>query len=187
MYNDDDYERNSATVVIAVVMIVVIVTAFALWWHRDTIFPETSVESEDIVVTDTLEKSQLDDTLGQLFIYNDMKVSDTELQDISPNNNSVSLANELTPVVNNNSSTSKVIVPVIDQNLLFVPAPSIVTVVMNSRAVPMLFIGADEATVIAYNPVSDKVDNYPFSKFSKSYDEAGRQCIFITDRGYSGY
>ena len=187
MRNDDYDSSSTGPVVILVIMIVVIVTAFALWWHRDTIFPVTTNESEDVVITDTMDKSQLDDTIGKLFTYNDMEISGTELEDVSPDNDSVSLANDLTPVVNNNSSTTKVIVPVIDQNLLFVPAPSVVTVVMNGTVVPTLFIRADEATVVAYNPMSDKVANYPFSTFSKSYDEAGRQCIFITDRGYSGY
>lgn len=187
MSSDNYKDRSVATIVIFIVVIIIAITAFALWWHRGIVFPDTENDTKEISIPETIDKSQLDSTIEQLFGYNDMEVSDNKLQDISPNNNSVSLANELTPVVNSNSSTTKVIVPVADQNLLFVPAPSLVTVAMNGVAVPMLFIRADESNVVAYNPMTNNEVSYPFSTFSKSYDDAGRQCLFITDRGYSGY
>ena len=186
MYDDDYGSRSAAHIIISTVVIIVTVTAFALWWHRDTIFPSTD-DTDEMVITNKIDEGQLEDTVKQLFLYNHMEVSDSELQGISTNNDAITLANELTPIVNSDSSTAKVIVPVISQNLLFVPAPSIVTAIMNGQVVPTLFIRADEATVIAYNPMTNIVVEYPFSSFSKSYDEAGRQCVFITDRGYSGY
>ena len=116
-----------------------------------------------------------------------MEVSSDELSNVPNTNDARELANSLTSIVNNNSSTSKVIVPIEGQNLLFVPSPSLITVSMNGQVVPMVFLSADESSVNAYNPVSDGVSVYPYSNFSKSYDDASRQCVFITDRGYSGY
>ena len=164
MYDDDYGSRSAAHIIISTVVIIVTVTAFALWWHRDTIFPSTD-DTDEMVITNKIDEGQLEDTVKQLFLYNHMEVSDSELQGISTNNDAITLANELTPIVNSDSSTA----------------------IMNGQVVPTLFIRADEATVIAYNPMTNKVVEYPFSSFSKSYDEAGRQCVFITDRGYSGY
>ena len=187
MSSDNYKDRSAATIIISVIVVIIAITSFALWWHRGIVFPDTGNDTEEILISEELDKSQLDSTIEQLFSYNDMEVSGSELQDVSLDNSSVSLANDLTPVVNSNSSTAKVIVPIIDQNLLFIPAPSLVTIAMNGVAVPMLFIRANESTVVAYNPMTNNEVNYPFSTFSKSYDDAGRQCVFIVDRGYSGY
>lgn len=186
MHNDDHDNNSVVPIVVLIIVGIIAITAFALWWRRDTIFPQSNEDGEPII-TSSINKDYLDNTLNQLFIYNDMEVSSEELQDITTEDDSGQLVNELIPVVNNNSSTTKVVVPILDQNLLFVPAPSAVMIVMNGQIIPMLFIKADEATVTAYNPITSNVVDYPFTTFSKSYDEAGRQCIFITDRGYTGY
>ena len=179
-------EDSSAAFVVVVISIIIVISALAIWWHRDTIFPSNGTDEVDQVPTG-VDKDYLDSSLKELSSLNGMEISSSELADVPSTGDVRILSDEMTSIVNNNSSTTKVIVPIAGQNLLFVPAPSLVTVIMNGQIVPTVFVSADESQVNVYNPMSGEVTAYPFSSFSKSYDDAGRQCLFIADRGYSGY
>ena len=163
------------------ISLAVLLAAFVIWYRSDLFFgndKSTDIQSVPI------NKQYLDNTVDQLFIYNGMNVDDSELLGLTTDNNAMVIANNLIQVVSNNSSNSKVVAALTNQNLSYVPAPSMVTVLINGQVVPMLLVDVDEGYVKAYNPMTTEVNSYPFKKFNDSYEDAGRQCVYITDRGY---
>lgn len=90
----------------------------------------------------------------------------------------------LNPILNRLSDTSKVSVPIVGQNLLFVPAPSIVWIADDIGYRPVVFLHADEATATVSDPEKGEVEEHPFSVFQRMYANADSQCVYIADRGY---
>ena len=195
----DEYGHSRVVLGVTITILVIAIIAFSVWWHRDTIFVADEPEQTEIVNQDDteegseevdsvpIEKNYLDKVVTQLFNYNGIGLDSDEIEYITTDNDSRQLANDLIPIVNNNSGTTKVPVSIVGQNLLYLPAPAVITLSLDNKIVPMLFVKSDEAGVTAYNPISDTVTEYPYTKFSKAYDKAGQQCVYIAYRGYSDY
>lgn len=113
-------------------------------------------------------------------------VSKGSLASLPEDDDALTVSESLNRIVNGMSASSEVAVPISGQNLLFIPAPSMVWTDDGGDVHPVVFLYADEATVTVSDPREGVVE-HPFSTFSKMYDSAGRQCIYIADRGYSTY
>ncbi len=93
-------------------------------------------------------------------------------------------AYKLAESINGFVSATDVAVPMTGQNLLFVPAPSLIWIRDGESNRPVVFLYADEATVTIADPYSG-LQSYPFSVAHRMYDDAVRQAVYIADRGYT--
>lgn len=81
-------------------------------------------------------------------------------------------------------ATTKVAVPIQGSNILFLPAPSLIWIADGDTTKPVVFLYADEASITIADPDAG-VTTKPFSVLSKQYGEAGRQAVYLANRGYT--
>ncbi len=95
-------------------------------------------------------------------------------------------ATEALPVsegLNRILNVTRVAVPIVGSNVMFLPAPSVIWI--DDGAVrPVVLLYADEATVTIADPEAG-VSAQPFSLLCRQYDAANRQAVYIADRGYT--
>lgn len=176
-------KKDTAIAWIITIGCIVLVAVFAVWWHRERLLgPET-----EKIEVEPVKSEELNNTILALLQYNGYDTEEVNLDTINPTVSAKELSDNLTDLVNNVSSTHAVVVPIVSQNLLFTPAPSIVWLKDERTIRPVLFVSANESEVTYYDPTSGEQTTLGFSSFHKMYDEAERQCVYIAPRGYEGY
>lgn len=174
--------RDTAIIWLVTIGCIVCVSIFAVWWHKNKM-EKLSDEAEVVPVNE----DELRTSVDHLFQYNGFDTDNIDLSELVITDKAKELSDSLIYTVNTASDTHSVVVPIADQNLLFVPAPSVIWIDNENHLLPTVFISANESEVQAYDPTSDEIVIYPFTSFQKMYDKAGRQCVYIAPRGYDDY